>query len=102
MSMRRPSLAEQYLVRRRASEARRLADAVLAKRQSHPLASYVKARLLRDAGEDDQAKALLEAALNANAPEPKVLLMLGKNLLRVKRFCQSSGNVRTGTEGRAV
>jgi cellulose synthase operon protein C len=83
-------LAEQYLVRRRASEARRLADAVLEKKQSHPLASYVKARLLRDAGEDDQAKALLEAALNANSPEPKVLLMLGKIYFESSDFAKAA------------
>ena len=46
-------LAEQYLIRRDRKEARKLADAVLAKKAAHPLASYVKARLLQDAGEEE-------------------------------------------------
>jgi tetratricopeptide (TPR) repeat protein len=72
------ALAEQYLLRRRTREARRLAEAVLAKKKSHALASYVKARLLQGAGDDDRAKAVLEAALNGRDPEPKVLLALGR------------------------
>jgi tetratricopeptide (TPR) repeat protein len=72
------ALAEQYLFRRRTREARRLAEAVLAEKKSHALASYVKARLLQLAGDDDQAKAVLEAVPRDRDPEPKVLLALGR------------------------
>jgi tetratricopeptide (TPR) repeat protein len=71
-------LAEQYLVRRDKKEARKLADAVLSKQEGQPLAAYVKARLLIDAGDEDQALALLEKGLNRQTPDVKILQLLGK------------------------
>jgi tetratricopeptide (TPR) repeat protein len=70
-------LAEQ-LVRRDKARAFKLADEVLGKKREHPLANYVKARLMLQAGDVDQARALLEAGLDQSAPEPKVLKELGK------------------------
>ncbi|MFN4258576.1 MAG: tetratricopeptide repeat protein [Gemmataceae bacterium] len=70
-------LAEQYLIRRRASDARKLVDAVLKRQARHPLASYVKARLLQAAGEDEEARQLLEAALDPRNLEPKLSQALG-------------------------
>jgi tetratricopeptide (TPR) repeat protein len=84
------ALAEQYLFRRRTREARRLAEAVLAKKKSHPLASYVKARLLQSAGDDDQAKAVLEAALSDRDPEPKILLALGRIYFESRDFAKAA------------
>jgi tetratricopeptide (TPR) repeat protein len=70
-------LAEQTMKRDKV-EARKLADAVLAKKNNHPLASFVKAKLLLQGGDQDDAQALLEAAVDKASPEPKVLLELGK------------------------
>jgi tetratricopeptide (TPR) repeat protein len=71
-------LADQYLRRRRAREARELVDRVLSRKATHGMALYVKAQLLRNAGEDDQAGLLLEGAAKQEPPEPKVLKLLGK------------------------
>ena len=83
-------LAEQYLIRRDRKEARKLADVVLAKKPTHALASYVKARLLQDAGEEDSVRALLEAALDRRAPEPKVLQALGKLYFEAREFSKAA------------
>jgi tetratricopeptide (TPR) repeat protein len=79
-------LAEQYLIRRDRKEARRLADSVLALRSNHALACYVKARLLRDAGDDDEALKLLEGALDRASPEPKVVQTLGTLYYEAQKF----------------
>jgi tetratricopeptide (TPR) repeat protein len=79
-------LAEQYLIRRRNTEARKLAEAVLAKKKNHPLASYVKARLLLAAGDDEAARTVLETAVNREDPEPKVLQTLGRLYYEAKDF----------------
>jgi tetratricopeptide (TPR) repeat protein len=83
-------LAEQYLIRNDAKEARKLVEAVLAKNNTHPLASYVKARLLDKAGEEEQARTLLETALDRTAPEPKVLQALGKIYFEAKDFTKAA------------
>src|SRR5262249_54503317 len=82
-------LAEQYLLRRRNTEARRLVDPILDK-QKHPLAAYVKARLLVQAGDEDEARKLLESALNREQPEPKVLQALGKLYFEAKEFAKAA------------
>jgi tetratricopeptide (TPR) repeat protein len=83
-------LAEQYLLRQRLAEARGLVDAVLAKQKGQALASYVKARLVRQSGEDEQARTILEAAVNPNAPEPKVLQSLGHIYFEAKEFAKAA------------
>jgi tetratricopeptide (TPR) repeat protein len=83
-------LAEQYLIRRDRKEARKLADAVLAKMPTHPLACYVKARLLQDAGEEESVRVLLEAALDRRTPEPKVLQALGKLYFEAREFSKAA------------
>ncbi|HEV3256806.1 MAG TPA: tetratricopeptide repeat protein [Gemmataceae bacterium] len=79
-------LALQYLRRGRATEARKLADGVLAKNKAHGLAAYVKAELLQKSGEDEQARKLLEAAVDPTAPEPRVVGLLGKLYFEGKDF----------------
>jgi tetratricopeptide (TPR) repeat protein len=79
-------LAEAYFIRRDYTEARKLAEGVLAAKSNQPLASYVKARLLQNAGEDEQARKVLEAALDKQVPEPKILQALGKLYFEVKDF----------------
>jgi predicted Zn-dependent protease len=89
-------LAEQYLVRRRNTDARKLADAVLAKRRTHPLAGYVKARLLLAAGDDEAALKALEVALDPKSPEPKVALALGKLYFDAKDFPRAAQTLELG------
>lgn len=83
-------LAEQLFLRRRTPEARKLVDTVLSQKQSHPLASYVKARLLLAAGDEDQARRLLESALDEKNPETKVLQALGKMYYEAKDFSKAA------------
>jgi tetratricopeptide (TPR) repeat protein len=83
-------LAEQHLARRQNAEARQLADEVLARGKTHPLASYVKARLLQAAGQEAEARELLEAALDRENPEPKVLAALGKSYYEANDFAHAA------------
>jgi tetratricopeptide (TPR) repeat protein len=83
-------LAEQHLLRRDKKEARKLVEDVLAKSPAHPLASYVKARLLLDAGDDAQAQTVLEAAVQRDKPEPKVLHALGKMYYESRQFAKAA------------
>ncbi|MFO0809526.1 MAG: tetratricopeptide repeat protein [Gemmataceae bacterium] len=71
-------LAEQYLVRKRAKEARDLIEPILQRNAKNGLALFVKSKLLLAAGENEQAQALLETAADQPAPEPKALKALGK------------------------
>jgi tetratricopeptide (TPR) repeat protein len=59
-------------------EARRLAEQVLARKANHPKASYVMARLARLAGDVKEERTRLEAAVDKNDPEVRVLQALGK------------------------
>ncbi len=79
-------LAEQYFTRKRRGEARKMVDAVLTKNKAHPVALYVKSRLLWDAGEEEESQKLLEAALDRAAPEPKVLRELGRRAFEGRQF----------------
>lgn len=71
-------LAEQMLLRKRNADAKRLAESALSKVPTQPLASYVKSRLLLAAGDETEARKLLEAALDRQDPDDKVLAALGK------------------------
>jgi Tfp pilus assembly protein PilF len=79
-------LAEQLLRRKKAAEARKLADGVLAKQPNHPLANLVKAKLMLAAGDDAAARKLLEAGAAGDPPNPRLLLELGKMLFEAKEF----------------
>jgi tetratricopeptide (TPR) repeat protein len=83
-------LAEQYLLRGRSRDARTLVDGVLAKKQGHPLGCYVKARLLLAGGDEEGAKALLEAGLNEENPEPRVVQALGRICFDRKDFAKAA------------
>jgi tetratricopeptide (TPR) repeat protein len=82
-------LAERYLDTDR-GEARRYAREVLDQKKTHPLASYVLARLATFAGDAEQAKLLLEAGLDRKNPEPKVVLMLGKMYYDASEFAKAA------------
>jgi thioredoxin-like negative regulator of GroEL len=71
-------LAEKYADRGRNVDARKLVDGVLEKKKLHPLANYVRARLVLLGGDEAEARRLLEAALDPKDPEPKMVQLLGK------------------------
>jgi tetratricopeptide (TPR) repeat protein len=83
-------LAERYLQLRRNARARKLADDVLAAKEGHPLAAYVKAKLLLNAGAEEEARTLLELAAKGTAPEPKALQALGEMAFENKDFTKAA------------
>jgi tetratricopeptide (TPR) repeat protein len=72
------ALAEAYFNDGDKVQARELAEAVLSRKASQPLACVVMAQLAEAGGDVKKAKSLLEAGLDRNAPEPKLLKLLGK------------------------
>jgi len=71
-------MAYEHYARRDLKEARPLADKALKLLPHHPLASYVKARLLVTIGDDDAALALLEPAVDPKKPNERVIDLLGE------------------------
>ena len=91
-------LADQYYRRNQASDARKLAEAVLAESPGHPVASVVKARLLSRAGSDDEATDVLEAARKANPDEPKLLLALARYHTDAEDYSAAAAVLEHGRE----
>ncbi|WP_165219266.1 tetratricopeptide repeat protein [Aquisphaera insulae] len=75
-------MAYEHYARRDYKAARPLAEKALSLRPHHPLASYVKARLLTTIGDDDAARSVLEPALDESKPDERVVDLLGQ--LRMK------------------
>jgi tetratricopeptide (TPR) repeat protein len=71
-------LAVRLLPTARRADARKHAEAALAKKADHPRALYVVAMLEKRAQNDKKAMELLEKALNKDDPEPLVAKALGK------------------------
>jgi tetratricopeptide (TPR) repeat protein len=71
-------MAYEHFARRDYREARPFADKALKLKPHHPLASYVKARLLQSIGDSDAALAILEPALDPNAPNERVIDLLAE------------------------
>src|SRR5262249_487550 len=71
-------------------------DGVLEKKKKHPLATYVKARLLLLAGDEDEARQLLEAVLDEKTPEPKVVQLLGKLYFESKQLDKAAQTFERG------
>jgi tetratricopeptide (TPR) repeat protein len=69
-------MAYDRFARREYKEARPFADKALAEKPHHPLASYVKARLLISIGDSSAALALLEPALDPARPDERVVDLL--------------------------
>ncbi len=70
-------MAYEHLARRDYKEARPFADKALKLKPNHPLASYVKARLLVTIGDEDAALELLKPALDPERPNERVVDLLG-------------------------
>lgn len=79
-------LADRYYSLGNKKEARKLADQALKAKALHPLASYVKARLLNDGGDPDLAYELLEKATGDDCMEIKTLRLLGRLQFENKKF----------------
>ena len=71
-------MAYEHFARRDYKEARPLAEKALELKPHHPLASYVKARLLATIGDDDAALAVLEPALDPKRPNERVVDLLAE------------------------
>ena len=82
-------LADTYQRRRRPADARKLADAVLTTNPGHPVAAAVKARLLKQAGDDDAALEVIEKAVDANGSEPSLLLALAQARVERKEYVKA-------------
>lgn len=95
-------LADQYSRRRKAADARKLADAVLDRKPGHPTASIVRARLLSAAGDEDGAKAALDAAVKANPDDPRLILALGRVALEAKDWAKAAELFERGRKAAPV
>jgi tetratricopeptide (TPR) repeat protein len=82
-------MAYEHFARRDYKAARPLADKALKLRPNHPLASYVKARLLITIGDDEAALAILEPALDPEKPNERVIDALAELLLKAGRLDES-------------
>ena len=69
-------MAYEHLARRDYKEARPFADKALKRKKHHPLASYVKARLLVTIGDEDAALEILKPALDPDKPNERVIDLL--------------------------
>ncbi|MFO0893049.1 MAG: tetratricopeptide repeat protein [Isosphaeraceae bacterium] len=71
-------MAYEHFARRDYKEARPLADKALKLKPHHPLASYVKARLLTTIGDEEAALAVIEPALDPKSPNERVVDLLAE------------------------
>ncbi len=88
-------LAELYYSRDKA-EARKLAREVLAVKPNHPIGSYVMGRLDEAAGDKEKALQELEAGLDRNNPEPKLLRELVKMYYNSSQFDKAAEAAELG------
>lgn len=79
-------LAEYHLQRRENAAARKLADEALAKSPGHPRAAMIRSRLLQLAGDTEGAIETLNAALEEDGDNPRLLLALGRVELESKNI----------------
>jgi cellulose synthase operon protein C len=71
-------MAYEHFARRDYKEARPFAENALRLKPHHPLASYVKARLLVTIGDEDAALGVLEPALDPKRPDERVIDLLAE------------------------
>jgi len=71
-------MAYEHFARRDYKEARPFAEKALKLKPHHPLASYVKARLLVTIGDTDAALEVLEPALDSKRPNERVIDLLAE------------------------
>ncbi len=71
-------MAYEHFARRELREARPFADKALEAKPHHPLASYVKARLMQSIGDNSAALEILEPALDMDNPNERVIDLLAE------------------------
>jgi tetratricopeptide (TPR) repeat protein len=79
-------MAYEHFARRDYKEARPFADKALKLKPHHPLASYVKARLLVTIGDEDAALDVLRPALDPAKPNERVIDLLGQLEMKAGRL----------------
>ncbi len=89
-------IAEQYLRRRKNSEARKLAEKILAEDPTQPQAALVKAKLFILAGDEQKAISLLEKVLEARNEEIPVIVQLARLYLNAKKDRQAATLLEKG------
>ena len=93
-------MAYEHFARRDFKEARPFADKALELKPHHPLASYVKARLLLSIGDDEMtAIAFLEPALDRNQPNERVIDLLAELKMKAGELDEAEKLVRAGPSG---
>ena len=95
-------MAYEHFARRDYKEARPFADKALELKPHHPLASYVKARLLVTIGDDDAALAILEPALDPKQPNERVIDLLAELKMKAGTARRGREALRAGPQGRPV
>ena len=89
-------IADQYARRKRLPEAKKLAEEVLKKKGSHPLAAIVKARLLTSGGDDEAARVLLENAYKENPQDTRLVSLLARTYLEAKESASAAKLLEAG------
>lgn len=79
-------MAYEHFARRDLKAARPFADKALKLKPHHPLASYVKARLLVTIGDEEAALELLRPALDEEAPNERVVDLLAELEMKAGRL----------------
>jgi tetratricopeptide (TPR) repeat protein len=79
-------MAYEHFARRDYREARPFADKALKLQEHHPLASYVKARLMQSIGDTDAALSILEPALDPERPNERVVDLLAELVMKAGRL----------------
>lgn len=82
-------MAYEHFSRRDLKQARPFADKALKLQAHHPLASYVKARLLQAIGDDDGALEILRPALDPDKPNERVVDLLAELLMKADELDES-------------
>ena len=89
-------LAELHERRGKSAEAKKLTDEVLEKKEHHPTASVVRAKLLARAGDDNAANRTLDDALTANPDDPRLLIAVARAYLVAKRYDEAAKLLEKG------
>jgi uncharacterized protein HemY len=89
-------LAERMLAVGDDKEARKLADAAVAKKSGHPLASLVIAQIQIANGEGARAIRTLEEASDVQPRDPRVLKLLGRLQFEAKKFSEAGRTYELG------
>jgi len=83
-------LAAEYVRRNKPADAKKLAEAAIAKEKGHAFASVVLARLLTRDKNEAEALKTLEAAAKENPDDSRVLLALGKAYVEAKELAKAA------------